>query len=272
MFDNFLVVKFLEKAGYEFSLASSILGINTGIVNTIINLPVVVAVSIAMAIIPSISFSYNRGDVVSIENKVSVAIKFVFLISIPCVFMFMFFSREIVSLLFSGSIVTGYEFAVATNLLSFCSITVLYQSLLQIFVAVLQAIKKAYAPTVIVFVSLIVKTVLEILLLLNSRFNVLAMGVSSFVCFFIATLCCFVVLKKHIKIELSFTKATLFPCLFSVFMLIIVKGGLIILYKFIPAKISILLSFFIGGVLYLSLLYLFKIIDRKELFFVKNNE
>lgn len=272
VFDNFLVVKFLEKAGYEFSLASSILGINTGIVNTIINLPVVVAVSIAMAIIPSISFSYNRGDVVSIENKVSVAIKFVFLISIPCVFMFMFFSREIVSLLFSGSIVTGYEFAVATNLLSFCSITVLYQSLLQIFVAVLQAIKKAYAPTVIVFVSLIVKTVLEILLLLNSRFNVLAMGVSSFVCFFIATLCCYIVLKKHIKIELSFTKATLFPCLFSVFMLIIVKGGLIILYKFIPAKISILLSFFIGGVLYLSLLYLFKIVDKKELFLAKNNE
>ena len=270
--DGVLIVALLQRSGYEFSLASSILGINTGVVNTIINLPVVVSVSIAMAIVPSISFSFNKGDIASIENKVSFSIKIVFLIAIPCIFMFVFYAKEIISLLFGGSMNSVAEFNVAINLLIVLSITVLYQSLLQIFVAVLQAIKKAYTPVVVVFLSLVFRVVVQVLLFRIESINIMSIGISSFVGFFFACLFCFLVLKKSIKISLDFKSCLILPVLFSVLIVFLVKAGLIFFYMFLPAKVSILASFLMGGFVYLIMLYCFKVVSKKELIFIKNTE
>ena len=270
--DGFLIIKIFEKAGYEFSLASSLLGINTGIVNTITNLPIVVSLSIAMAIIPSVSFSYAEKDIASIENKISFAIKIVFLISIPCIFMFVFFGAEIVSVLFGGGFVFSGELDVAINLLAISSITILYQSILQIFIALMQAIGKAYLPVIIVFVSLIIKTILQVLFLTSTSLNILSVGISSFVCFFLAVVLLLYFVKKEFVLKLSFKKLILLPTLFTILMGGIIKVLLVLFNGFIPTKVLIMLSFFIGGVFYISMIFVFKIFKRQEFFTRKNKE
>ena len=79
--DSVMVVNLLDFGGHSGSVSQY--GILTGPVASLINMPIVLAMSISVAIVPAIASAMSGYDVVSVKSKTASSIKMCFMISMP---------------------------------------------------------------------------------------------------------------------------------------------------------------------------------------------
>lgn len=260
--DSFLIINILKSQGFEKVFATGLLGINSGIVNTLINLPSTLSIAICMTIVPYITYSLSKRDFKSISQKVSLAIKLNFIISLPCVFVFAIYAPSIVRILYSMNSV--YELQLAGSLLAISSINVLYLSFLQISTSLLQAINKAYIPVVSLSISLIFKIIFEIGLISIPSLNIAGAVISNAVCYFISTAINFYYFRKYINIKTNIVRSFLYPLFSSLIMSLTIYLSIKILQNFVSYLLCNLLSLFFGAVVYFIFLFLFKTFTQEE--------
>lgn len=262
--DSFLIINILKYLGFEKSFATSLLGVNSGIINTLIGLPTAVCSGFCVVIIPYIAYALNKGDFNNISNKIEMTIKLTIILCLPCVLFFGVFSKEILSILYVHSFAGEYSLNLAATLLTVSGINVLYLSFLQITTSVLQALNKSYVPVLSLSVALIFKVILEVVLISNPYVNIAGAVISNSVCYFVSSIINIAFIKKEVMLNFSFYKIIVCPlicslvaCLFAV-----------ILIKFIFKSIAvfnILFSFLLAGGLYLILIFILKGISQKEI-------
>ncbi len=262
--DSFLIINILKSMGFEKLFATGLLGLNSGIVNTLVNLPSTLSSAICMTIVPYITYSLSKKDYESISNKTSLALKLTILIAIPCFLIFSFFSSYIVKVLYSGSFGSVYEYNVASSLLTLSSINVLYLALLQITTSLLQAINKAYIPVCSLSVSLIFKVVCEVVLINIPYLNIAGAVISNSVCYFISSAVNIYFFRKYITVKSSFVKSFLSPFLSSLVSCLIIFLSIKVLENYVSYTMCVLLSFVSGGIVYLLLIFLFKTFTKEE--------
>lgn len=262
--DSFLIINILKSMQFNKIFATSLLGINSGIVNTLVGLPSTLSTAICMTIVPFISFALSKKDFESINQKTGLAIKLTMLIAVPCVFVFIFFSAPIIKILYSGSFANNYEFNVACSLLTLSSINVLYLAILQISTALLQSINKAYIPVISLAVSLIVKVVCEIVFINIPYLNIFGAVISNAVCYFVSSAINIYYFRKNININFSFYRAVVCPVLASVSMCLFIFLSILILQNFVGYTLTIILSFITGLIFYLVLVFVMKTFTRQE--------
>ena len=186
--DSFVVINVLST---YLDNATSLYGIFSGMVHTVINLPVAVLYSLAVIALPSVS-SKVRGE----ERKT--AIDRLILITgvggaILSIFTYLF-SGTVVNLLYPA--LSGVERETCINLLKLSSPGVLLLSVLQTQNATLVASDKLYVPVVSLGVSVILKTVLQISLLFIPSINIYGSAIASIACYFFAVMINFIILIR----------------------------------------------------------------------------
>ena len=82
--DSLLIVNLLVGRGLARDVAVGQYGILSAPVNTLINMPIVITLAFAVAIVPIISSKRALRDAVSIKDKSALAVKMSFLIGAPC--------------------------------------------------------------------------------------------------------------------------------------------------------------------------------------------
>ncbi|MBQ0017387.1 MAG: polysaccharide biosynthesis protein, partial [Clostridiales bacterium] len=181
--ESMICIFLLGKANIGSTTATSLFGLEDGIVSSLINLPTVFAVAISTALIPSLSSDYNKNDILSCERKCKSALKLTWLISLPCGIAFLFFSKEIILFLYQNGLNTTNfdELKVAVDLLKISSLNIVYISLLSITTSILQAINKSYVPVKNLFFSSCIKLGLTLLLVSSQKFNVYGIVISDIV-------------------------------------------------------------------------------------------
>lgn len=274
--DSFLIINILKLMNFDKLFATSLLGLNSGVVNTLVGLPSTLSVAICMTIVPFISYALSKQDYKSINQKISLAIKLTLLIALPCVFVFSLFSPQILKLLYAGSFESVNEFNLACSLLSLSAINVLYLSFLQLSTSFLQAINKAYIPVVSLGVSLIIKVVAEIFLISNPYLNIAGAVISNTICYFVSSLINLYQFKKHIALKFSFYQIIVCPLVSSIGMCLVIYVSTLILQGFVSNVLSTILSFIAGFVFYVVLLFIMHTFTKDEvkslLFFKKNKK
>lgn len=271
--DSFLIINILKSMMFDKSFATALLGLNSGMVNTLVGLPSTLSIAICMTIVPYITFALSKKDIEGINDKTVLAYKLTLIIAIPCTFIFAFFSPHIIKILYSGSFSNLYEYNVASSLLMLSSINVLYLAFLQISTALLQAINKAYIPVISLSVALIFKLIFEIVLIQIPSINIFGAVISNTVCYIISSAINIYYFKKNINLKFSIYQTFVSPFLASVLMVTIIFVLMQTLFRFLSFTISILFSFVLGACLYLMLIFLFKTFTEKEkhsLLFFKN--
>lgn len=220
--DSFLVVNLLMFMGYSSASATSLFGVQAGIVEPLINLPIVVAVSISTAILPNLSAVSARGDRQKLSSLIEQALRLTLSISLCSAACFVIFGRQLLALVFGRSL-TSTELNVAVKLLLLSSLNVIFISLVQVLSSSLQAIGRPKEAVKSLILGCCLKVVMETALLLVPKVGILAVVISAGLCYFVVLCKNYSSLQKYCKVKLFsgyyYTSIQLFfVCMFAFFL------------------------------------------------------
>ncbi|MEG1395243.1 MAG: polysaccharide biosynthesis protein [Clostridia bacterium] len=158
--DSLLILRLLGWFGLGPNVATAQYGLLSGPIGSLVNLPVVISISLAMAIVPAVSSGIANFDVVSIKRKTASSIKISYLVCVPCFLGMFLLANPIISLLYPS--LSAEETLLSQNILRLLSINVVFLSQLEILNAMLQGLNKSKEVFLILAVSAVVKIVVSI--------------------------------------------------------------------------------------------------------------
>lgn len=161
--DSFTIVRFLTAGGASLSDATTAYGLYGGAVGTVINLPVVVALSLSLAVIPKISSGVAKGEYVKVNEATAFTLTVCFSISVPCFFALLVFAKDVIGVLYPGFSVEEAE--TAAMLLRAQSFAVVVASGVQLLCGMLQALGSGRHAAVYLALAVAIKTAMQAILL-----------------------------------------------------------------------------------------------------------
>jgi len=184
--DSFIIVNILN--GYRQD-ATSLYGIFTGAVNSVVSLPVAVCYGIASVAIPAVSGAKDGTG----KDGASLTLVLTFVASAVFAAALYIFSPLAVRILFSS--LSPSERGLTVELLKISSVGVIFLSLLQTQNAVMIGLNKLYVPLISVSCGVAAKILLEIFLVSDPSFNVYGFAYAQIACYFTSVLINFIILS-----------------------------------------------------------------------------
>lgn len=138
--DSFAIVRLLAAYGSEETAARQQYGLLTGAVGTLVNLPVVVALSASVAVLPKLTSELVANGKNAAHAKTSSAVGYCLMFSLPCAIGFALFASEILGSLYPA--LSYAEIASAAQMLRIQSAGVVFAAAMQVLCASLQALGK----------------------------------------------------------------------------------------------------------------------------------
>lgn len=186
--DSVIIVNLLKKYNEN---ATSLYGIFSGAVNTVINLPVSICYGISVATLPSVCRAKTNKDK---QNETVKSLLLTFAVSIPCAMICRSMSSFIINFLFGK--LSYEEKNVAIDLLKLCSVNIIFLSVLQTQNSVFIGMGKLYAPLIGMSAGVILKILLEYFLISLPVYNIYGGAIGSIACYFSACLINFIIIIK----------------------------------------------------------------------------
>ncbi len=175
MLDSFLIVNLLGKAGIGSSTATILWGIDSGVVNSLVNMPIALCLAVAISIVPAVA---SLKDKAAISRKLNTAYTITFAFCLPVIVVFCVLPSALLDVLYHG--MGGAEFLdVATNLLILGSPIILFGSVLQVQNSTLQALGKGKVTMLNMIVAGVVKIVFTVLLVPIASINIYGLALST---------------------------------------------------------------------------------------------
>ena len=233
-------------------------GILSGKVDTLVSLPLSVNIAIAVAILPYLSFAYEKKDHKGIIKNLNMAILVTLLIAFPCAFGMSVFAGPILRLVFPNA-------ASGANILAAISPLIVFSVLTQTINSALQGLGDYKTPVIALIFGAIVKTILNLILIPIETIGIYGAIVSSIICQFIAFIIGFIKLKKMTSLKLDSVKCVIKPLLASIIMSIISYGVYYALQQVISGKISTIIAIFLAAIVYGIFILVLKVFSKDEM-------
>lgn len=236
---------FMGIKGVSEEEASSAYGVFSIKAMTVVNIPVAFASAMSSAVIPSISGCFARGEKKETKRKIHQAIHTVMLISIPSAVGLFVLAEPVMGVLFPQK----ESLALASSLLRYMSVTVIFYGLSTLSNAILQGIGKVNVPVRNAAIALVLQTGVIVPLLLYTELNLY--------CFVIATVIyslsmCILnghAMKKALHYKEDIAKTYISPLFAAVLMGIAAGGVYYGVYYLIPRNIVALAAAIVASVL-----------------------
>ncbi|MDU2672782.1 MAG: oligosaccharide flippase family protein [Clostridium sp.] len=232
---------------------------------TIINVPLVIITSLGIGIFPKIIKGYLEKNKKELVIQTSYCYKLTYIITIPSVCGLMILGKDIFKLVFNRDF--GYE------ILLFGAVALIFMALSTIQNIVLQGMNKFKFIIKLGFISLIIKTLINIIFIRINNINVIGAVIGSIVSLAIITACNHISLQEYFDIKIPIINQSKIPLIASIIMSIVL---LILRYILIAGfisdnytRINICIVTFglivIGGIIYFLSLLLLGGISKYEL-------
>ena len=253
--DSVMVVNLLIQGGAVDAVSQY--GILTGPVASVINMPIVLAMSISVAIVPAVASAMAGYDVVSIKQKTATTLKMCLIIAMPFFLGGAIMSKQVVNLLYPSLGSANRD--LTAYLLSLSAINILLLSMLEAVDAILQGLGRLRAVLINIAVGGALKILIEVIFV--PKWGIAVSGISS-IAFYLTA---FILngayynklVGKNIKLFKSISKITLAGAIMSVSMLPSV---------FIHSDIlSLVYAICIGGGVYAVSLLLTRAVEQNEM-------
>lgn len=178
--DSFIILNVI--GGYRTD-ATSLYGLLSGVVATVVGVPVAVCYGLSAVAVPSVSSAKDNKEKNKLATKSIVLTLFV---ALPCAIVCYFFAPLIIRLLFSR--LSQVEKITAINLLKISAPTIVLLSLLQTTNAVLIGKGKLYMPVISLGVGVFIKEITCFVLVSNELINIYGGAISVIACYFVVCL------------------------------------------------------------------------------------
>ncbi len=254
--DSVIIVNMLKLSGVSEAAATAEYGLLCGPVNSLINMPIVLIMSLAVAIVPSVSVSRVKMDIDGIMLKSKLSVKLSYLIGVPAAFFFGVFAKRIMATIYPALSIA--ELSIAINLLRISSANIVLLSSMQIYVSLLQALDKTGYAIVSMAIAITIKIVLSLLLtryvgILGAALAAVTMSVAAYVG---VNICYFKICGLHLEKNIGLNLLT------GVIMGLVGIGvGSLIKNDIVATAVG----FLVCAALYVWLVFLFGLLGREEL-------
>lgn len=261
--DVTIVLKRLQYINYTEAQANELYGNLKGMAQTLINLPQVFSVAIAMSLVPAIADANARRRKKEMGKIISSGMRVVLLIGLPAAFGLFVLSRPIIELLYyKNSIETINNVG---SLLRTLAPGVIFLTLVQALSAILQGLGKPMIPAINLFIGAGVKVVLSYTLTTIPSINIHGAAISTVVAFAIAALLDLIFVIKYSKVRLSFKNIFFKPFISALGMSISAWFGYNLLINSLGNRFSTIIAIGIGALVYVVLLIITGSITSEDL-------
>lgn len=268
--DTMLVTRILQSMpmpkdfiGTAEQYASAKLGQLSGNAQTLINLPQVLSMAIAMSLVPAVSDAFTRKDYKSIRNATNSGIRTTLLIGLPSSLGLFILAHPIIDLIYFAK--TPLEKQGASELLAVLSIGLIFLTLVQTLTAILQGIGKPMKPVKNLAIGAVIKVVLTYTLVSVPSIGVKGAAISTVVTYVVATVLNLYDVKKYTGIEIKFIDSMVKPVLSGIIMAVLVKISYSYGVTMIGSKLATVVSIGIGAIAYGFSLLMFGAVTAEDL-------
>ena len=234
----------------------------------------IISISVATAILPTISAARALKNSEDIKEKSAVSLKLVWIIALPCFVGLMLMAPDITHFLYAKGLSSGQvnEMAVATSLIRIGAISIIYMSLLRIFVSILHAMDKSFISVINLSIASIIKIAITILVVSVSTFNIYGAGLASAFSYSIGCVLNLIFVKKYINLQFDIKEFLLLPALAILLMTVVIAlvkyfGSLIL-----SPNLTTLVAIVLGGVTYCIMLIVLNVFNKTEMKYIKTIE
>lgn len=184
-------------------------GVFSGKYTVIINIPIALASSISSAMIPSVSASFETGEVEATHSRINEAVRFTMLLSIPATVGIGVLAYPIMALLFPQP----ETIVLASDLLRIGCICIIFYSLSTVTNAVLQGIGKVNIPMRNAAIALVIHLITLVPLLVFTNLNLYALLLGTVA--YSLTMCILndLSVRKYLDFRLDLKKSFLLPAI-----------------------------------------------------------
>ena len=254
--DSFTVVRNLRAFMPE-DQATALYGILGGKVDTLTSLPLAINVAFATALVPAISAAKAKGDNKTITEKTSFSLLISMLIGLPCTVGMFIFAQPILNLLFPNA-------NDGALILQISALTIIFTILEQTINGALQGFGKLIIPTISLATGVFVKFIFNITLIKIPSIGVYGAAWGSVACHLVAFCIVFTMLRKNIKLNLTFSKFVIKPVIATAIMGICSYFIYSALKGIIIQRLATIIALFVAVVIYTLAIVVLKIFTKDE--------
>ena len=255
--DSFTVVRGLKTFLPE-EVAKVQYGILGGKVDTLTSLPLAINVAFATALVPAISAAKAKKDEKAISQKTSFSLLVSMLIGLPCTVGMILFAGPILNLLFPNA-------NQGALVLQISALTVIFTILDQTINGALQGYGKLMVPTIAMGTGTLIKIILNIILIPIPSIGVYGAAIGSVACHLVAFIIAITVLKRTIKLDLTFSKLVLKPALATIIMAICSYFVYYLLNGIIFERLATIIAILVAVIIYVISVIKLKIFTKEEI-------
>lgn len=257
LIDSILVPQKLLESGV--TNATALYGQLTGKASVLVNLPLTLSMAICTSLIPIISEYYILKRKEEMQGKINIAMKLSAVIALPCALGIFCLAGPIMKVVFFDK----YE---GIEILRYLSISIPFVIVTQTTTSILQATNHYIRPVVNLVIGCLVKVVLTITLVPIPSLNIFGAVIASISAYVVVTILNLITLKSKVKCNINIYNSFVKPGYASVLMMI----GVLFSYSFLMENtqknsISCLLSIFVGIIIYIISILVFKVFKIDEI-------
>lgn len=258
MINSVTVARSLQNAGFDIVTATQIWGQLSQKVQTIINVPMLLGVGLAAALVPAISESLALQNQKELGEKTSLALRTVAIVTFPSAVGLFVLATPIVQLLF-GATSGGGDLMLY---LSFTAITTVIYIVLQ---AILQGLGKMGLPIRNLAIGGAIKLILNITLISNPSLHIYGLVIATYVAELVIIVLNYAGVKKYIPFKLDKKNSILKPALASLIMGAFAYASYHLLRSFTGNNVAVVTAIILGGVIYFAAILLTGALNKEEM-------
>lgn len=260
LLDTFIVMDRLQAAGFDQNTATMLFGQLKAMATSFINLPQVFTISLAVSLVPSISESMARKDILGVKKKGELALKMSMLLGLPAAMGLFILSKPMMHMFYPK------ETESLGIVLMYLAPAVIFLTLVQTMTGILQGMGKERVPVINMAIGALVKLIISYYLTSIPKININGAAIGTVAGYALAFYLNFIILKKYlikgIRIVPIFAKPAIATAIMAIFAHLSYKY----LYVFTSSnKLSVLISILLSVIIYGLVIILIGGIKEEEL-------
>ncbi|MHB1315685.1 MAG: putative polysaccharide biosynthesis protein [Christensenellales bacterium] len=266
MIDAALINNKLTAIGFSIEQARSLYGLLTGVVNTLVNMPAVLTVALAMSLVPAIAESRTLKDDRSVRAKSGTGLKLAMLVGLPCGAGLAVLAKPIINFLYPSLKQGSTEITV--SLLAVMAVAIFFLSLVQTMTGVMQGLGRVSIPVINLLIGAVVKLVISFILLGIPEINIMGATIGTIACYAVAGILNTYRMVRITKLKFSVKDYIAKPVVATGLMSAAAYFSYSLASSFMGRTTSLLIALLVSVIVYVLALVFIKALNRNDLQFL----
>lgn len=233
-------------------------------VQTIVNVPMVISISLIISVVPSISAANVHQDKKELVHKINEAMEMAIKLSLPAAVGIFVLAKPILNFV--------YQNPEGSDYLKLFALSLIFMIVSQSLIGVLQGLSRYYLPLVIVLIASAVKIVTNITLI-NSPLEGYGSLIGTNLFYLVITFLSYGAIKKIVSFKQTYYHTFVKPLIASAFMGIITYFTYVLVHNLVKSNaLATLSAVFIGMTVYVFIMTVLKGFTRDEIMILPKHD